>query len=323
MKISRLSRVVKLLTTLQAGKSSSVEQLTENLGVSRRTLFRDLQQLQAIGVPYKYDNKTKNYYVEPDFFLPPIDLNLKEALSLLMLIHKARNHIPMPFKNSALLAGLKIENNLPADIKNFCHSNLKNIQIKPMPHSPMESLDNIFSNIQKAITKKFALDILYHSLYENSDIQTTLQPYHLMYNRRAWYVIGRSSMHKSTRTFKLNRIKKLETTNQYFATDKDFDSEEYLGRAWSMIPEGSLYTIKLRFLPKVAKNVTEVKWHSTQKSDFNEDGSADVEFRVNGINEIYWWILGYGDQVKVLAPAILRKKITTAAQNMIKLNNSN
>jgi proteasome accessory factor B len=87
-----------------------------------------------------------------------------------------------------------------------------------------------------------------------------------------------------------------------------------------MIPEGRIYNIKLRFLPKVANNVAEVQWHSTQKVIRNSDGSATVEFRVDGLGEITWWILGYGDQVQVLAPKTLRKRISQIAKNMTELN---
>jgi len=101
---------------------------------------------------------------------------------------------------------------------------------------------------------------------------------------------------------------------------ENFDVYEYFGRAWSMIPEGRIYNIKLRFLPKVANNVAEVQWHSTQKVVRNSDGSATVEFCVDGLGEITWWILGYGDQVQVLAPKELRKKVLEVAKNMVELN---
>ena len=87
-----------------------------------------------------------------------------------------------------------------------------------------------------------------------------------------------------------------------------------------MIPEGRIYNIRLRFLPKVANEVAEVQWHSTQKVTRNGDGSAIVEFRVDGLGEISWWILGYGDQVQVLVPKALRNKVMEAAKNTIKLN---
>ncbi len=323
MKRSRIGRVMQILTTLQAGKSYAVSDLSKMFGTSRRTIFRDLKELQAIGVPYRYDARTGGYMIEPEFFLPPIDLSLQEAMSLLLLAHKARDQIQLPFKNAALLAALKIENNLPAKVRKYCATALQNISTRASAQAPIRhsaGLDKTFAQLQQAIVKKRKVDLRYHSLFEGTIIDVELCPYHLLYNNRAWYVLGRSSLHKSVRTFKLNRIRELTTTEKCFVDGENFDLYDYLGRAWSMIPQGRIYNIKLRFLPKVANNVAEVQWHSTQKVVRNSDGSATVEFRVDGIGEITWWILGYGDQVKVLAPEALRKKVLEVAKNMVKLN---
>ncbi|MCH7559419.1 MAG: WYL domain-containing protein, partial [Planctomycetes bacterium] len=66
--------------------------------------------------------------------------------------------------------------------------------------------------------------------------------------------------------------------------------------------------------------VVEVQWHSTQKVAFEDDGSAIIEFRVDGLNEITWWILSYGDKVQVLAPRILQQRIVEIAQKMLRTN---
>jgi predicted DNA-binding transcriptional regulator YafY len=323
MKSNKINRVIQILTTLQSGRSYAVGDLSKMFGTSRRTIFRDLKELQAIGVPYHYDAKSGGYTIGPDFFLPPIDLSLQEALSLLLLIHKTPNQIQLPFKKSALLAALKIENNLPAKIRQSCNTALQSVTAKAAAQALVHrqgGLDKTFAQLQRAIINKRKVNICYHSLYENKIIDIELCPYHLFYNSRAWYVLGHSSMHKSVRAFKLNRIKELKITEKCFLGGEDFDLDEYLGRAWSMIPEGRIYNIKLRFLPKVANNATEVQWHSTQKVTHHNDGSATMEFRVNGLGEISWWILGYGDQVQVLAPKALRKRVVEMAKNMIKLN---
>ena len=320
MKSSRVSRVVQILTTLQSAKGYAVSELAQIFGMSRRTIFRDLKELQALGVPYHYDAKSASYTIDPAFFLPPIDLNLQEALSLLLLVHKARSQIQLPFKHSALLAALKIENNLPVKIKRYCNTALRNISTRVGPQATMNLFDKTFAQLQNAITKKRKVNIRYHSLFEGKVIDLYLSPYHLLYNHRAWYVLGHSSMHKSIRTFKLNRIRELKVLDKCFIDGENFDLYDYLGKAWAMIPEGRLYNIKLRFLPKVAENVAEVQWHSTQKVARNSDGSATVEFRVDGLGEITWWILGYGDQVQVLAPKALRNKVLETAKNMIALN---
>lgn len=317
MKQSRISRVVRILTTLQSGQKYSPDDLEKILGVSKRTVFRDLKELASIGVPYRYDAKDGGYTIDPAFFLPPIDFNLPEALSLLMLVHKMRNHLPLPFKNSALLAGLKVENNLPPDLRHLCQRALKRTTIAPDRYATMNLLDKVFSTIQNAIQKKQVLRMGYESLYERKKIETGLHPYHLLYKGRAWYVIGLSQLHQSIRTFNLGRICEIEPLQKCFSDGEDFDLCEYIGRAWSMIPEGRLYNIELRFSPMVARNVAEVQWHSTQQSHWNRDGSVNIHFRVDGLGEIAWWILGYADQVQVLSPAVLRKKIVEKAHNII------
>jgi proteasome accessory factor B len=312
---------VKILTTLQSGQSYSAEMLSKLLQISRRTVFRDLKELQKVGVPYHYDPKNGGYRVEPRFFLPPVDLTLQEAMSLCLVTNKLREHMPIPFNHSALMAALKIENNLPPTIRDYCRGALQHISIQPNSTSSMQQLDRVFSQLQKAIIKKRKVRLVYSSLYEKKEITTNLSPYHLTYHNRAWYVLGHSSIHESVRTFKLNRIKTMEVLSQGFLKE-NFDVDEYFGRAWSLIPEGRIHNVKLRFLPKVATNVSEVCWHSTQKATHNPDGSVTMEFRVDGLGEISWWIMSYGDQVQVLAPAALRQRIIRMARNIIKLNES-
>jgi proteasome accessory factor B len=317
MKHSRVSRIVKILTTLQSDEKYSPADLEKILGVSRRTVFRDLSELQSIGVPYKYDAKSGGYSIDPKFFLPPIDFNLAAALSLLMLVHKVRNHLPLPFRNSALLAGLKVENNLPAEMRNYCQTSLQKGTIAPEQHTTIKLLDTIYNTIQKAIRKKTVLGLLCHSLYEQQTINTTLHPYHLLYKKRSWYVIGFSGLHKMVRTFNLSRIKAVEALGTCFTDGDDFDLHEHLGRAWTLIPEGRLYNIKLRFSPLVAHNVSEVQRHSTQQAQWDDDSPVTLSFRVDGLGKISWWVPGYGDQVQVLAPATLRKKVLEKAQGMV------
>ncbi len=320
MKHNKINRLIRLLTALQSGRNYGADDLAEIFGTTKRTVYRDLKELKSIGIPCRYDPQKCGYTIDPQFFLPPVDLSLQEALGLLMLVHNAGDYIQAPFRSAALLAALKIESNLPAEIRRACNTSLKNISIYAGAQAPAGKLDKVFNSLLGAITKYRTVCLDYDSLFENKVITLELNPYHLTFNRRAWYVIGFSRLHKEVRTFKLGRINKLKVLNKRFVNHRKFDSNEYFGNAWSMIPEGKIYDIRLRFLPKVARNVTEVLWHKTQMNTHNKDGSVTIEFRVDGLWEIFWWVLGYGDQVEVIAPKLLRNRIRKAAQNMIKLN---
>ena len=196
MKAGRIGCVVKLLTTLQSGKKYGIKDLMEVLQVSRRTVFRDLGELEKIGVPFYYDAKTKSYEIDPAYYLQPVDLKLQEALSLLMLVHKAAKFVPIPFQQSALMAGLKIENNLPVSVKQYRQSSLANVSFKKNQCVQGSDLDALFGKLQRAIKDKRIVRLKYKSLYGNEGvIKTDLRPVHLMFNRRAWYILGHSSLH--------------------------------------------------------------------------------------------------------------------------------
>ena len=320
MERSRVSRMIQIVTALQSGQNNRVVELAKMHKVSRRTIFRDLKVLNQIGIPYRYDAKTSTYSLDPGFFLPPISLNRKEAMGLLLLAYEARNYIETPFKNATLLAAMKLENSLPGEIKQYCNTALRSISIRAEPQVKMDSLDKIFAQLQEAISRKQIVNIRYYIPREQKNIVVNLSPYHLIHNNHTWYVLGKSDLHKRVRAFKLNRVKQLNTLDKCFIKDEGFDIREYLGKAWSMIPEGRLYNVKLRFLAEVAHDVVDVQWHSTQKVTFEDDGSAVVEFRVDGLNEITWWILSYGSQVQVLAPRTLQQKIIEIAQKVAKAN---
>jgi proteasome accessory factor B len=263
--------------------------------------------------------------MEPDYFLPPADLNLQEALALLLLAQKISNQVQLPFRKSALLAALKIESNLPPGIKKYCSNVLGHVWTREDNQAFIRQntrFDTIFSKLQEAIAKKRKVSLRYRSPLKGQTKTIGFCPYHLLYEHGIWHVLGRSSQHNGIRTFELNRIKDLKTTGKCFLDDEDFDVSEYLRRAWSTIPEGQIYYVKLLFLPKVANDVAEVTWHHTQKVTHDKDGSALVEFRVDGLSEITWWVLGYGDQVRVLSPKNLRKRVREIAENVIRINES-
>jgi len=320
VKPSRISRIIEILTTLQTGRRYTVNDLSKIFGASPRTIFRDLQELKAIGVPYHFDAKSGSYMIKLGFCFPSANLNIQEAIGLLLLIRKGSEQIHFPFKRSALLAALKIENILPVKIREYCNAALRNISIRVYQQESLSLLDRVFAQLLTAILRKRIVNIWYYLPHEQKDVAANLNPYHLIYSGKAWYVLGKSTLRKGFHALKFNQIKEVNISDKYFIKDEKFNVSEYLNRAWSMTSEGKLYHVKLRFLPKVAHSVAEVKWHSSQQVTFKNDGSAIIEFRVDRLSEITWWILGYGDQVQVLAPGVLRQRIVEIAQNIIRRN---
>jgi len=70
------------------------------------------------------------------------------------------------------------------------------------------------------------------------------------------------------------------------------------------------YDVLLKFSPLISPNVAEVNWHRTQKIRWDDDGHVLFSATIDGLDEIVWWVLGYGPEVEVLSPPELRKRLT-------------
>lgn len=308
---SRIHRLLRLITSLQSGTTKSAAELAQTMGVSRRTLFRDLATLRDAGVPY-YHESAKGYRIDPSFFLPPVNLKVTEALGLLLLGKAAANHRDQPFYQPAIDAIQKLACLLPPAYREVTVDMLANVSVAPGSKHTADADQSHFAHLQRAIEQRLVCRMRYHSLYDRADIDVTVHPYHLHHAVRSWYLMGHSVEQNGVRIYKLSRIISLEVTGRKFRLTQPFDVEQHLGNCWSLIPGGKTYRVELEFSAKVGENVAEVLWHKSQQHELLDDGRCMVRFTVDGLDEIAWWLLGYGDQVYVHKPKALRDKLAGA-----------
>jgi len=317
VKATRLERLLKLIQALESGRSYTASDLAEVVGVSRRTVFRDLDLLSQAGISYSYDHPTKRYSIERVAHLPPVTLTHAEALSLMIATRYVMERRIVPDHVAATSAALKLESMLPESIRDHCGSLLAHTDIIPAPASDNTSIVDTLSLLQYAALKRVKVDLQYDSYYDGRVIEVTVHPYRVVYVHRGWYTVGFSEQHEAFRTFKIERVLSIKVLASRFQVDRAFNLQSYFGNAWSMIRGDKRFLVRIRFSPKVAGNVDEINWHRTQRTHFEEDGSLLFEVEVDGVDEIAWWVLGYGDQAEVLEPPELREIIVRRVRRLI------
>ena len=67
-----LHRLLRIITLVQADSAWSPKKLTEELGVTERTVYRDIEKLKSVGIPIRYDRRQRGYRINGEFFLQPI-----------------------------------------------------------------------------------------------------------------------------------------------------------------------------------------------------------------------------------------------------------
>jgi len=318
---SKIRRLLQLIELLQSGRTYNTRELAELSGISRRQVFRDLKALQDSGIPLLFDAQRQGYWLTGSTYLPPTDFTLDETLSLLILAHNlGRSEAGVPFQSAAQSASAKLLGNLPGRLRGHLGELAAAVDVRLDSHHPHQAGHSAYEQLLRAIQTRTRVRIVYDSLFEQGELRTLLSPYRLFFRRRAWYVVGRSSVHRGARTFHLGRMRGLESTSETFEIPARFSLDRYLGNAWHLVrgPERDVRVV-IRFQPKVAHNVAEVTWHKTQQLKWNDDGTLNFSVTVDGLSEISWWILGYGDQAEVLAPAELRTAISGHVSRLAQL----
>lgn len=317
MSPKRIQRIIRLLGLLQGGRRHNVSSLAEACGVSRRTIFRDLDSLRDADVPLVYDDERQLYSIPSQYFLAPTQFTPEEALAVVVLCHELGDDDRLPFLADARSAAVKIENSIPQSVRAKMRTVADAISIRLATLNPLDGHRENFRVLLDAIASRQCIRIAYHSFSEHQALLTKLHPYRLAFHQHSWYVIGRSSFHAEVRTFNVGRIERLEVLDETFTAPRGFSLERHFGNAWRMIPEpGDDQKVVVRFSRRVAGNVAEVKWHATQQTRFDDDGTLLFEVSVSGLREISWWILGYGDQAEVLEPPELRQIIAQHVGNL-------
>jgi len=143
--------------------------------------------------------------------------------------------------------------------------------------------------------------------------RATVRPYLLepSLQTHALYLIGFDEDRGAMRTFKVERIRDLAVLPRTFEAP-EADVVAQLRSAWDIIADQPVTEVVLRFRPEVAGRVREASWHPSQAVTEGADGSLEWRATVAGTIEIRLWILSWGSDVEVLAPAALREDVAAS-----------
>jgi proteasome accessory factor B len=316
---TRIHRLLKLLTLIQGEKGWTSPRLARECNVTQRTIYRDLKMLQGAGIPYFYDEPTGGYSIRRDFFLPPVQLTLDESLALSALAEHVGGQEQVPFTNAAAKAICKIRGLLPDDLRQSLEQSEKHLSIQLAAAMPPESSRDVYDAVRLALERRRTLRCRYESLgKESNNHEFLFNPYALFFNQRAWYVVGHHDGHRATRCLKLSRFTSLQPTDLSYDVPSDFSLSSHLGNAWRMIRGDKSYDVELRIDADFSETIADTHWHATQEVTWNKDQSITFRCRVDGLDEIVWWVMSMGPHCLVRKPAELARRVKKLAGEIVR-----
>lgn len=291
--------------------------LAERFEVNKTTIQRDIDLLRDMEIMIVPRGK-QGYEMISEFFLPPLNLDLKEALALVTaasFYRATEGKQSIEMLNSAIH---KITSGLPKQTNDTLNQIVSQIEVPPQQVSPTDEDDQYKEMLYQAIREKTRVTIEYNSFSSGTKVRHRLAPYAVLFRKRAWYVIGRSETFEQILTFRINRIDSLNMTHAGYTIPEDFSVQKYLDKSWDVMLGPDTHVVIL-FAPRIAPLIREVNWHPTQQLQELDNGTLRFEVTVAGWQEIGWWVLRWGHEAEVVKPKALREWVARTAREMVAL----
>jgi predicted DNA-binding transcriptional regulator YafY len=318
---TRIHKLLRIVQLVQSRSGLNAAALAQTLETHPRTIYRDIQALNAAGVPCAFDRETNGYRIRRGFFMPPIELTFEEAMALVAMVEQISEKSQIAFLELAGRAVEKIRSQLPPQVLEKLDPLDGRVRVDLGPGQADDAPKDFFEIVRQAIVSRRLLRCIYDpvkSEHDERDRAFDLRPYALWFSQRAWYVVGHHSARGAVRILKLNRFISVKPTDQPYHIPDDFNLQDELGLAWRMIRGKKRYRVAIRFEPPFADSASETRWHRTQEEEWNGDGSVTLRFTVDGLDEIVWWVLSSGPAAKVLEPRELIDRVRELARQICK-----
>ena len=307
--MTKAARLVELqcLFARSPGRRWTTRELAAKLGIAERTVRVYLDELSASGrLPVAYDQRAWRLVEGARLQLGPVSFQLEEAAAVYLAARLLLRHSDEP--NPAVHEAIRrLAVVVPEDLGRFMDRLVERAE---------SCAGHPFAEVFRAMAYGWAtrrwLEVEYQSTGRPAPARYRFAPYLLEPASRepSVYAIGLAEPPGAVRVFKLERMRSAKLTSETFDPPPHDDLLARLDRAWEVwLSDDGGTAVRLRFSGDVARQVTEARWHPSQRIEQLPGGGVEVRFVVASTLELIPWILGWGADCEVVEPADLRERV--------------
>lgn len=214
---SRLSRLTAILVLLQSGKLVTATMLAQKFDISIRTIYRDIKALENAGIPILTE-EGKGYLLMEGYTLPPVMFTETEANALVTVEQLVLKNKDASLVRDYCEAVSRIKAVLRHSLKGRSELLSQRIVSRQNPEETRTS--NYLSALQLALTHFKTVKIDYRSLEKEEKTVRVIEPFALYSTQENWIMIAWCRLRKDFRSFRLDRIRALQTLEERFEPHK-------------------------------------------------------------------------------------------------------
>jgi predicted DNA-binding transcriptional regulator YafY len=322
--MQKTERLVAISLLLQARGKMTARRLADILGVSTRTIYRDIMSLSLAHVPVSMDyGPGGGYYLPEGYHFESALFTREEAVSLVLSADMAGNYSLFAGDDGLHRALFKLEAALPEEYRGDVQAARERILIDRTAWYSSATPPSFLETIRLAVLEARRLDIL--SPCDASCPKSSLtrwksvEPYGLVFksiSRRhirtgIWYLVAYCLPCQRFLTFRVSTIEDVRVREERITFDPAFDLQAYWQHERKHSEESQHpYTLKLRVRPPARYSL---KGNFTPIKE-KPDGSIIVLVEVESLEEAISYVLALGDAATVLYPAQVRAAVAATAR---------
>ncbi|GAB3439939.1 helix-turn-helix transcriptional regulator [Actinophytocola sediminis] len=211
------SRTLRLLSLLQNHRFWPGTTLAERLGVSVRTLRRDIDRLRELGYPVAATRGVDGgYQLAVGGALPPLVIDDEEAVALIVGLQNAAQSTVAGVAESSVRALAKVTQVMPARLRRRAEAlSAMTVPLEWFGQQPPTIDPDILTAIALSCRDTERLRFAYTAATGNHT-DRHVEPHRLVSLGRRWYLVAYDLDRHDWRTFRLDRLAEPRTTGAQF-----------------------------------------------------------------------------------------------------------
>jgi predicted DNA-binding transcriptional regulator YafY len=309
--MNRIDRMLATILLLQSRRVIKAEDIAAHFEISLRTVYRDVAALSEAGVPIVAEAGV-GYGLLKGYSMPPVMFTAEEASALFMGGELVEHLTDPSLQTQMRSALLKIRSVLPRDHQDHL-DRLKQataLFIAPL-HAKTASLA-VLTQIQNALAQRRILALDYRTSGREETTRREIEPLGLVYYSDHWHLIAYCRLRRDYRDFRTDRIIELSVRSETFQPHTGFSVREYVN-SWCDKAQG--VEVKVKFALRAAERARR-SWFAGLISEKRTKDGVIMSFPVGALEWITGWLLSFGTEVQVIAPADLRALLAEHASKL-------
>jgi predicted DNA-binding transcriptional regulator YafY len=325
----RASRLLSVLLLLQNRGRVTARELADELEVSIRTIYRDMDALSASGVPVYADRGPDGGYSLLEGYRTHLTGMTAEEADALALSGMPEAAAELGLGRVLAAAQLKVQAALPGELSDRAGRIAERFHLdapgwfREADHVPT------LTGVADAVWNQRVLRVRYRRWATGGrepEVERELEPLGVVLKAGTWYLVALphgSDPGTTPRTYRVARILALETLDVRFDRPDDFDLWKYWHRRTQELTD-ALYqaeaTVRLSpramelapalLRPHTARALAEGSWPT------DDDGWVRAVIPIESLAHARSELLGLGAEVEVLAPVALREQMADVARTL-------